>query len=233
MIKIGAILIFALLLFSASLVSASTRLLCIDKGQKIEFSRCNPSILDRTCTTKSGCQFCVNEASKGIYCPVSINNCNSGGFSCSSLESPNVVPAQNTNPPATPAQNTSTSTNTNTNTNNSINININNNQNTNTQTNTQTNTNTNTLTIKPKVGTGIKINSKTTSTGSTGSTDSNTNTDVNNSSSNQDTGKSIFGLNSAEFSLDNPIARMLMLSMILELIITVYVLRIYSKIRKM
>ncbi len=247
--KIGTLLnlliigLFIGMLFSISLVSANgIKLLCLDKGQKVQFSKCNDLIADRVCTTNSGCQFCVNEVSRGVYCPMNVNNCNSGGFSCSSLESLDVVPVQNTNTNTntnTQTNNTNTGTNTNTNTNTQTNtntgtntntntqtntnsntqINTNSNTNTNSQTNTNTNTNSNTITIKPKIGTGIQ-------------SPVNSGSNIDDSISNSDDSNTIDNSGVSDFSFENPVVKMLTLSMILEFIVAVYVLMIFSKVNK-
>lgn len=230
------IAVLFLIIVSLSLSSASTKLLCVDKGQTIKFSKCNSIISYRTCTTKSGCQYCVNEVSKGVYCPISINACNSGGFSCSSLETTDTIitPIQDTN-----NNNQNTNPQTNTNTNNNQNTNSNTNTNTNTQTNTQTTTttnqDTNTLTIKPGISTGV-ITSKDSTTNSDSQTNSNPNLnnqqDSDNSADSLTTTKNvIFSLDNAEFSLESPISKMLVLSSVFELIIAIYVLMIYRKIK--
>ena len=46
------------------------------EGQTLRFSECNPNIQDKTCENTI-CQFCVNEISSGVYCPASLNQCNS------------------------------------------------------------------------------------------------------------------------------------------------------------
>ena len=68
-----------------SLVSADQyTLLCLNKGQKVEFSKCNPSIADRTCLSLV-CQYCTSLKDSGVYCPASPNVCNTLGLICSSL----------------------------------------------------------------------------------------------------------------------------------------------------
>ena len=85
------ILVFALIfsvLMLFQLVSAYN-LLCLENGQTVRFSQCNPAIRDRLCTSDSGCQFCVSRTSSGAYCPASINACNAEGLSCTALEANN------------------------------------------------------------------------------------------------------------------------------------------------
>jgi hypothetical protein len=72
-----------------NLVSAvNLKLLCLDKGDTIKFSKCNSAMSDRTCTNNAGCQFCVDAVSNGVYCPKNINECNSAGLQCSSMTAP-------------------------------------------------------------------------------------------------------------------------------------------------
>ena len=76
-------LVFIILLSSVivSLVSADqTRLFCLTKNQKIQFSKCNIAIKDKVCDSTT-CQICVTQLSSGVYCPASINACNSAGIS--------------------------------------------------------------------------------------------------------------------------------------------------------
>jgi len=82
--------IFFLLMLSL-LVSSITALgvypLCLTKGQIVRFSLCNPTIVDRVCT-KALCQYCISESSPGIYCPASLNACNTGSQECVYLSNP-------------------------------------------------------------------------------------------------------------------------------------------------
>src|SRR3989344_3762243 len=84
------IILMILLVLSIVLVSvkvnAEYRLLCLTRGETIEFSRCNSQIPDRTCDSDFGCQFCTNMIAENVYCPTSVNICNSEGLSCSYLE---------------------------------------------------------------------------------------------------------------------------------------------------
>lgn len=137
-------LVLAVFLVTAlfSFVSAEqTKLICLDNGETIRFSKCNSAIPDRTCDSAWGCQFCVTEKRSGVYCPQSINACNSQSLSCSqqqsNTESIETIPViQNDEEDE---DNTDTNTDSDTNSNN-------NQQNTQTNTNqtTQTNTNLNT-----------------------------------------------------------------------------------------
>ncbi len=80
-------LVFGLVLvaFLANLVLADEiKLLCLDEGDSIEFSKCNEGIADRECTSSGGCQYCVKEVSPGVYCPMSLNACNSEELTCGS-----------------------------------------------------------------------------------------------------------------------------------------------------
>jgi len=90
--KFILLLIFALIVVP-SFASAETQLLCASSGQTVKFSLCNPVIADRTCTGTS-CQYCVNQISPGVYCPISLNTCNSiSGLQCASIQQP---PTQST-----------------------------------------------------------------------------------------------------------------------------------------
>ena len=115
---------------AVSLVNASSlKLLCLDKGETIKFSKCSSDISDRTCTNNAGCQFCVDETSNGIYCPKNINDCNNAGLECSSMSViPNTILGTSIGTSIsidnTPGSNTNTSTNTNTGNNTNINTNI-------------------------------------------------------------------------------------------------------------
>ncbi len=81
-------IVFSFLLFSIGNVSAiDIQLLCLNGGQTIKFSQCNPVMQDRTCSSGLGCQYCVtyNEQS-GVYCPANINICNTQpNIQCSNL----------------------------------------------------------------------------------------------------------------------------------------------------
>jgi hypothetical protein len=80
-------------LFLISIVSGTgIQLVCLEEGQTIEFSECNPSIEDKTCGSTT-CQMCVNEISSGVYCPASLNSCNDAGIEeCSYLDENNEEP---------------------------------------------------------------------------------------------------------------------------------------------
>ena len=82
------ILIFALIfVFVLSGVqnltaASSPTLLCLNKGDELEFSKCNSKIDDRVCEDELGCQYCVTEIRNGVYCPRNINDCNYAHLSC-------------------------------------------------------------------------------------------------------------------------------------------------------
>ncbi len=102
------IIILLLILISFPFVFAELQLVCLDEGGILEFSLCNPSIPDRECESSSGCQFCVDETSPGVFCPQHINRCNDEGFSCTYLnEEPGTIPDNPPeNPPEEPPDNT-------------------------------------------------------------------------------------------------------------------------------
>ncbi len=73
-----------------SMISASAieiQLLCLNQAQTVQFSKCNPVMSDRTCSSAFGCQYCVTyNEQNGVYCPANINVCNAQpGISCSNL----------------------------------------------------------------------------------------------------------------------------------------------------
>jgi hypothetical protein len=81
------LVLFSLIVFLFSIISVNAigaNFLCLTKGQTVRFSLCNPAIADRLCTA-SLCQYCVNEIRPGIYCPLSLNSCNTGPAECTYL----------------------------------------------------------------------------------------------------------------------------------------------------
>ena len=66
--KIKFILIFfAIFLFYVSSVNAETKLICLEKGETIKFSLCNPSIDDYICDFDRCTNICVDEIRTGVY----------------------------------------------------------------------------------------------------------------------------------------------------------------------
>ncbi len=93
---ITILFVISLFIISMSLISAAeTKLLCLDNGESVEFSKCNSLIPDRTCQNDRGCQYCVSEISSGVYCPRNINECNSLGFTCEDNSNSNLIPEDN------------------------------------------------------------------------------------------------------------------------------------------
>ncbi|HRZ85540.1 MAG TPA: hypothetical protein P5277_02055 [Candidatus Paceibacterota bacterium] len=79
------------LAFLTNLCYASEiRLICIEKGETVKFSECNPAIQDRTCTSDLGCKYCVSILNNGAFCPKSVNECNAAQLSCS-YDSSNII----------------------------------------------------------------------------------------------------------------------------------------------
>ncbi len=77
---------FIILLFSIASISASAyNLVCLGKGGKVEFSKCNPSIKDYICTSTS-CNICASICPNGAYGPASPNKCNALGLSCTYID---------------------------------------------------------------------------------------------------------------------------------------------------
>ena len=85
--SIAFVLLIALI-FIQNVSASELKLLCLDDGDVLKFSRCNPSIQDRTCEASTGCNYCVNEIRNGVYCPTSINFCNAASLSCSAMQEP-------------------------------------------------------------------------------------------------------------------------------------------------
>lgn len=105
------------MIYFISLISSSsgatTKLLCINNGDKVLFSKCNSLISDRTCTTSQGCRYCVSEISAGVYCPISLNECNGQGFTCQQNFNSNNIPVNQNQTKDTNQNNQIDNTNTN------------------------------------------------------------------------------------------------------------------------
>ena len=113
--KRAVLILFVISIFiiSLSLISAvETKLLCLDNGDTVEFSKCNSLIPDRTCQSDRGCQYCVSEISSGVYCPKNINECNSQGFTCEESTNSDLTPKKISPNPKPVNQNTNTNQNT-------------------------------------------------------------------------------------------------------------------------
>ena len=113
--KRAVLILFVISIFiiSLSLISAvETKLLCLDNGDTVEFSKCNSLIPDRTCQSDRGCQYCVSEISSGVYCPKNINECNSQEFTCDESTNSNLIPKEISPNPKPVNQNTNTNQNT-------------------------------------------------------------------------------------------------------------------------
>ena len=113
--KRAVLILFVISIFiiSLSLISAvETKLLCLDNGDTVEFSKCNSLIPDRTCQSDMGCQYCVSEISSGVYCPKNINECNSQEFTCDESTNSNLIPKEISPNPKPVNQNTNTNQNT-------------------------------------------------------------------------------------------------------------------------
>jgi hypothetical protein len=74
--------IFLFLVLTSGVYAKTYSKICLNKGETIFFSQCNPGIDDRICKSDS-CQYCTYIGSKGFYCPAKINECNGLGLSCS------------------------------------------------------------------------------------------------------------------------------------------------------
>ncbi len=217
-----AMVILAVFLVTAliSLVSAdTTKLICLDNGETIEFSKCNSNIPDRTCDSTWGCQFCVTEKSPGVYCPQSINACNSQSLTCSQQSDTgsidNIPVTQNNE-----EDNSNTDSNTNTDTNSNTNSNINTNNNENTEDNSQQ---TDTENIFSKLINSLKNNdNKNNNVSVKGTLSARTSEDYNNQAI---TGNGIDNSNESKTALNiNPIFFLLAIGPVIEFIILSFLL---------
>ncbi len=93
-ICIGTIALLVVILSLTVASAGPVQLLCLERGEQVRFSECNPLIRDKTCTSSYGCQFCVTVATSGAYCPANINACNSNQLTCITAidQSPDVTP---------------------------------------------------------------------------------------------------------------------------------------------
>ena len=85
--------IIIVILSLSSVNALGVELLCLQKGQIVKFSLCDSTIKNKLCSSTS-CKFCVNEISKGVYCPTNPNYCNEGLIKCNYL--PGTSPQTNT-----------------------------------------------------------------------------------------------------------------------------------------
>jgi len=91
-------LLILVFIFIIPLVNASDPILiCLEKNQILKFSECNSEISDRVCDVTNGCKFCVNEIDNGVYCPRNLNDCNSEGLACTTIETEFVENNNNNN----------------------------------------------------------------------------------------------------------------------------------------
>src|SRR3989344_2449132 len=91
-------LLILVFVFIIPLINASDPILiCLEKNQILKFSECNSEISDRVCDVTNGCKFCVNEIDNGVYCPRNLNDCNSEGLACTTIETEFVENNNNNN----------------------------------------------------------------------------------------------------------------------------------------
>jgi len=84
-IVIGSVLVLLIVISLISFVSANDyTLICLKKYEKLKFSECHPLMDDKYCNSDS-CSYCTYIGSKGKLCPASLNKCNAGGSTCTSL----------------------------------------------------------------------------------------------------------------------------------------------------
>ncbi|MDD5193627.1 MAG: hypothetical protein PHF67_03505 [Candidatus Nanoarchaeia archaeon] len=80
--------IFIMVILSVSFVNAY-QFLCLQKGEVIRFSQCNPAMHDYYCNSDVYCSYCVYVGSRGYLCPTNMNKCNDQGGSCTSQNAGN------------------------------------------------------------------------------------------------------------------------------------------------
>lgn len=71
--------------------------LCVDQGDTVAFSDCNENAPDYTCSSSTGCQYCVTDGdSPGVYCPGNYNACNQiQNQECTQLGQDGIDPNEN------------------------------------------------------------------------------------------------------------------------------------------
>jgi len=74
-LKVVIISLLFVLIYSNLVFGLGEKLLCLKNGEIVKFSLCNLDIPDKTCNSNE-CKYCVNEIRTGVYCPVSLNKCN-------------------------------------------------------------------------------------------------------------------------------------------------------------
>jgi len=112
-------LLILVFVFIIPLINASDPILiCLEKNQILKFSECNSEISDRVCDVTNGCKFCVNEIDNGVYCPRNLNDCNSEGLACTTIETEFVENNNNNNNNDNNNNNNNDNTTSNTNDNN-------------------------------------------------------------------------------------------------------------------
>jgi len=75
------VFVLGVVLLSAGVLAKDYELLCLGRGEIIEFSGCHPLMRDVSCFADR-CTYCVYTGSKGSYCPANINKCNARGLGC-------------------------------------------------------------------------------------------------------------------------------------------------------
>ncbi|MEM3074844.1 MAG: hypothetical protein QW727_02800 [Candidatus Pacearchaeota archaeon] len=84
-------LTFCLFIATINFTSATDSfMMCLNKGQVLEFSKCNSLMQDFKCTSTRCNNVCVTEVSPGIYCPGNYGVCNSRGVCVAYSENKNV-----------------------------------------------------------------------------------------------------------------------------------------------
>lgn len=84
--KIIIVLIAVLFInFSDLIIADEYKLVCLKKGETIDYRPCNPRMGTYTCD--GFCQTCVHEIREGVYCSTGLDKCYSFDLSCSYLGS--------------------------------------------------------------------------------------------------------------------------------------------------
>jgi hypothetical protein len=65
-----------MILLASGVFASSIHFFCINRGDTIEYSKCNPKMSDKTCTSDHCNNICVNQTAPGVYCPTDPNFCN-------------------------------------------------------------------------------------------------------------------------------------------------------------
>jgi hypothetical protein len=76
------LIFIGVILLTSNVLAKDYSLICLEKGETIKFSECNPLMSDKSCTSSGYCSYCTYIGTKGKPCPANINQCNALGSSC-------------------------------------------------------------------------------------------------------------------------------------------------------